>query len=285
MRRSAQAPGPILALGCVLTLSAPASASGLIPRIQIEMMDLQDSLDRYRAERGTYPVTDEHGTWIEKLQRDGYFDGERFGNRIIGEQIRSVAFGAYVYSPPEDPAAPAADPAQRPLLHWTGKNGIDDHRAGDDVTLFRSVNSGYYWKRHWPWVRPLFGLFSIAYLILLIWLARARRLGWVRLVFLSVVFWTIAYIAIRPLLYAPFRVGAATAHPGAGDWVLACWLLVALGLIQVARHRHQRERARKGRCPTCHYDLQGLNDHHPCPECGTPPRPSQPKSHAQGRRG
>jgi hypothetical protein len=245
------------------------------------MMDLQDSLDHYRTDQGSYPVSDEHGTWIEKLLESGYLHESRFGTRIMGDQIRAVAWGAYVYTPPEDRTTPVVDAEQRPLLHWTGKNAIDEGGRGDDVILFRSVNSGYYWKKRWPWVRPVFGVFVVAFVPALLLLRRWWKLDAARIVTVTVGYWAVAYIVIRPLMYTPFRIGATTANPGAGDWVLAWVVLFAIGLFELTRYQHGRERARGGRCPSCGYDLRGLAGGR-CPECG---RDATMDAERDGRRG
>ena len=70
--------------------------------------------------------------------------------------------------------------------------------------------------------------------------------------------------------YGEFDVLAAPARPPTTRWILPLWMPLALFALvfwfvwRIGRQR--RQAALAGHCPTCRYDLTGLDG--VCPECG-----------------
>ncbi len=244
-----------------------------------DLRSLQLAAQLYHQDYGRYPVTDDSGTWFQKLS---IYDDHN-GPYITRSDTPADGYGVpYIYELPQGPDAPMRDDTM-PILRWVGLNGIDDQGRGDDIDLRFGVNDGYYSKAGYPVARRTAAIGTLATLF-----AIPLLLCWIRSWALRVsvlALWSGAGIATVGLIGAS---GHDSWRPGGMYDALAVdGILIALagfaGLVGIGTRRaieaaRRAAAARDTCCVNCGYDMRG-SPGPVCPECGsaTPlPAPVQP---------
>lgn len=171
---------------------------------------------QYRRETGRYPSASELwnyigsvNEWSDVVFKYGYTDGAGLD-----------AWGTvYRYEPPVDPMADPADRSITPRIWSCGADGIDSAGLVDDISNFRGVNAGYYWKSGWPLARILCAGGAIAVVLVL---SRApRRVSWRGAIVFSCLIASGTALVASPLAVTPWMVGGLQDYVPWSRWT---WL-------------------------------------------------------------
>lgn len=230
----------------------------------------------YYYDLGEYPITDDEGTWFEKL--NAWYDHAnltqlRFGATTDARKPVDMFGHPLIYEPP----SPAT--GNQIVLRSVGRNGIDEYGAGDDWDIRYGPNFGHWHTENWP---AAYRRAAICLALVVLGVAaicwRVARSSW-RTALIATWIGVLAAVVL-PLGFdrGPWGSTSASIDP---PWltpvgmigVLLLVLSVPIHIMAVAsairQHVYERDFP-DGRCDVCGYDLRGLQSSgiRRCPECG-----------------
>lgn len=255
----------------VLWLCPLAWASSGYSSQMADMRGLQQSAVQYRYEYGALPVTDETGTWFQKLAiwQPDYVQILDFGTTPDGSFPLDMYGHPLVYELPLDPAT------ELPIIRAVGENGIDDGGKLDDWDIRFEPNLGYWYKTEWPAVyrraEICVVLAAMGLLLMLCWRRSRRRIVTLGLIWIGV----LAAIVLPAGFDAAPRSSASSIPKWVDTIAFIGQFMILAGLISSIRMlwiawREARQRRMRGCCKQCGYDLRGtiIAGRQECPECG-----------------
>jgi len=269
----------ILVVGCLLAVVPVAyCGTSIYVRMIHELQSIGSAIDLYHTNNGVYPVTDESGTWYDKLNQGHYvIAGDYYPHQFTDEGM--IPTGEYdhplVYRIIQSGTGSGGGLQPGYLLYSVGRNGIDDHGGLDDWEYRAGPNWGYWYKKDWTeavvWGAVGSVLILIVFMGCVLWLS--RRPGWKMFMITLVGILVFILSAELPVLIKPdllqLNLGlfdlmqfSAMMSP------LFLFVTVIAFFVSIWRMYHLRRlRLVRFQCVECGYDLRGA-DHERCPECG-----------------
>lgn len=258
----------ILCLFSVLVCLQSALASHPFDYQAADIRDLEYVIHEYHIDHGEYPVTDNQGTWFEKLgldfnrvTTDGRFPLDHYGHPLIFEP-------------------PSGANGNQVVIRSVGQNGIDDQGALDDWDSRFGPNMGYWHKTDWPAANRRAWLCAILALIGLVVIVIKIKQATARLVFASLWLGILAAVVLPYGFDTGLSRSSASIDPEWISYVASTGaLLLLIGIILLLLHffstiYYRRSLRITGTipCQKCSYDLRGTiaANISNCPECGEP---------------
>jgi uncharacterized membrane protein (DUF485 family) len=254
----------------LLGIAACNTASATSPRrykSELDQRQLKSLIEIHHHTYGEYPVSDDHGTWFEKLSdRDGNIDWLSSSTSNDGKHLLGEYGFPIVFEPP------SFANGNQIVIRDVGENGIDDNGLLDDWDSRYGPQMGYWYKKRWPGVyrRAVVGvILAVAGGVLI---QRKTRGVLARLTMFS--FW----FSFLLLIVLPWVGSRGRYHDLEVFFGLPLgMLLIVVGFLisiwwGVAAANYKRYLITSGYipCAKCNYDLRGTiaANIDRCPECG-----------------